>query len=121
MKSIARPNGGESEYQYDANGNMVFGPKGHFEYYANNSVRLIYKSKDAWSRFSYAPDGSRYYQHYSETRSISKSKSVTNVLETISIGAYEQIRDLGGPSLSSQAASKDTGSILRLRAALSRY
>ncbi|WDZ82049.1 FG-GAP-like repeat-containing protein (plasmid) [Ensifer adhaerens] len=96
VKRIAKPDGSEAEYQYDANGNMVFGPKGRFEYYANNSVRLIYKSKDAWSRFSYAPDGSRYFQHYSETRAIGKSGFVTNVLQTISVGAYEQIRDLGG-------------------------
>ncbi|MER8369679.1 hypothetical protein NKH07_24375 [Mesorhizobium sp. M1378] len=97
VKRIARPDGTESEYQYDANGNMVSGPKGHFEYYANNSVKLIYKSKDRWSRFSYSSDGTRYLQHYSETRSVGKTKYVANVLQTISVGAYEQIRDLGGP------------------------
>lgn len=97
VKRVVKPDGTEAEYQYDANGNMVFGPKGHFEYYANNTVKLIYKSKDAWSRFSYAPDGSRYRQHYSETRPVGKSGSVTNVLVTVSIGAYENIRDLGGP------------------------
>ncbi|THK37030.1 hypothetical protein EHS39_16420 [Ensifer sp. MPMI2T] len=96
VKRVERPDGSEGEYRYDANGNMVFSPKGLFEYYANNSVRLIYKSKDAWSRFSYAPDGSRYLQHYSENRQVGKNRFVSNVLQTVSVGAYEQIRDLGG-------------------------
>jgi RHS repeat-associated protein len=96
VKRIVGKDGKESEYRYDANGNMVFGPKGHFEYYANNAVRLIYKSKDAWSRFAYAPDGSRYFQHFSETREVGKGKFVSNVLLTVTVGAYEQIRDSGG-------------------------
>ena len=96
VKRVARPDGSEAEYHYDANGNMVFGPKGHFEYYSNNSVRMIYRSQDAWSRFAYAPDGSRYFQHHSETQTVGSSQSVTAVRQTISVGAYEQIRDVGG-------------------------
>lgn len=95
VSSITTANGRKLEYAYDANGNLESGPKGHLAYYANNSVRLIYASDDRWSQFRYAPDGSRVFHHYSETRDQGKKHSV-NVVQTISIGAYERISDLGG-------------------------
>ncbi|MEO9898442.1 MAG: SpvB/TcaC N-terminal domain-containing protein [Paracoccaceae bacterium] len=99
VKQVTSPDGTLSKYQYDANGNLVFGPKGHFEYYSNNSVKLIYKSNDTWSRFAYAPDGSRYFQQYSESRTTEGDQSLINVRQVFSIGLYENIRDLGGAFL----------------------
>ncbi|MGF0539380.1 RHS repeat-associated core domain-containing protein [Agrobacterium sp. ES01] len=96
VSRIIAPDGKEMEYAYDANGNMVSSPKGHFGYYANNSVQLIYASEGRWSRFQYAPDGSRIFQHYSETRKIGKKQTVTNIVTTVSVGAYERISDHGG-------------------------
>ncbi|MBG6211058.1 RHS repeat-associated protein [Labrenzia sp. EL_126] len=83
-------------YQYDPNGNMIFGPKGHFEYYANNSVKLIYKSDNLWSRFRYAPDGSRYFHHFSQTKKNKHMRGRHSVVLTMTTGAYEKIVDRSG-------------------------
>lgn len=95
--SAIRTNSGETwQYKYDPNGNMVFGPKGHFEYYANNSVKLIYKSDEIWSRFKYAPDGSRYRQLFSQRKQIGDMKGSHSLVRTTTVDSFELIEDFGG-------------------------
>ena len=43
---------------------MVFGPKGHMEYFADNYVRQITANSETWSTFSHSPDGSRYLHQF---------------------------------------------------------
>jgi len=73
-------------YEYDPNGNMILGPKGRFEYYADNSVRQITAS-DAWSTFNYAPDGTRYLHYFHDDELLTR---------TVSTGAYERISEYLG-------------------------
>jgi RHS repeat-associated protein len=96
VKEITSVEGETWKYTYDANGNMISGPKGHFEYYSNNSVRSIYKSDNLWSKFWYAPDGSRYRQLFSQKKQIGDMLGEHSLVETVSVGAYERIRDVGG-------------------------
>lgn len=94
--SAIRTNSGETwKYEYDPNGNMVFGPKGRFEYYANNSVKLIYRSDEIWSRFKYAPDGSRYRQLFSQRKQINDMKGSHSLVRTTTVDSFELIEDFG--------------------------
>lgn len=95
VSHIQTTDGEDWTYEYDANGNMVFGPKGHFEYNANNSVRLIYKSDNLWSKFWYAPDGSRYRQLFSQRKQIDDMLGEYSLVQTTTVGAYERIEDVG--------------------------
>jgi RHS repeat-associated protein len=73
-------------YEYDANGNMVFGPKGHMEYFADNAVRQVTASSETWSTFAYAPDGSRYLHHF---------RNGDLLTRTITTGSYERVAEYG--------------------------
>lgn len=99
VSAISAKKGGNAKwtYEYDANGNMVFGPKGHFEYYSDNSVRQITarkaindkSSEEVWSTFSYAPDGYRYLHQF---------RNGDLLTRTISTGPYERIAEYGAVS-----------------------
>lgn len=93
VKEIRTLKGEKHKYSYDANGNTIFSPKGHFEYYSNNSVRSIYKSNNFWSKFKYSPDGNRYYQSFSQTKKIKDILAPFTTVTKINVGAYEKIID----------------------------
>jgi RHS repeat-associated protein len=88
VKQIIAPDGSVQSYEYDPNGNLIIGPKGHFNFFSDNLVQHIYASPDYWSSFQYAPDGSRYL-HSAHDRN--------RLTETLTIGPYEQIREHYGP------------------------
>ncbi|MGO6748148.1 RHS repeat-associated core domain-containing protein [Rhizobium ruizarguesonis] len=89
VSSISNKNNGPSKwiYEYDPNGNMVFSPKGHFEYYSDNSVRQIISSSDEWSSFKYTPGGSRYLHEFRDGQLLTR---------TATTGAYEKISEFVG-------------------------
>ncbi len=91
LSGVSAEEEGQSKwtYEYDANGNMVFGPKGHMEYYADNSVRQITANSETWSTFSYAPDGYRYLHHF---------RNGDLLTRTITIGSYERVAEYGAIS-----------------------
>ena len=69
-------------YKYDLNGNMVSTPQGHFDYTADNRLKLIYFDEAKWSRFDYGPSGDRFRQ-FSRVNAQSE--------ETLYVGLYERV------------------------------
>ncbi len=114
VKSITTPNGAIEYFEYDANGNMTFGPKGHFTYDSANLVTQAYQSDEAWSAFDYAPDGSRYKM---------RSRDHAMFTETISSGSYEHIDEyfshIGHPDITRNRIyiAADTGLVAILEEA----
>jgi RHS repeat-associated protein len=84
VKSIKTKNKQKQYFSYDANGNMTFGPKGHFIYDSSNLVTEAYRSNDAWSSFSYTPDGARY---------LTRSRDHILFTETTTVGAFERVEE----------------------------
>jgi RHS repeat-associated protein len=74
--------GGDHNFRYDLNGNMVGSPQGHFEYTTDNRVGLIYAEQDSWTRFDYGPNGDRFRQFV---------RSSATSTETLYVGAYERV------------------------------
>lgn len=97
VSSIETATGESWNYKYNANGSLVHGPKGHFEYYANNLVKSIYRSDNLWSKFQYAPDGTRYQQEFSQIKKIGDIIGRHSVVRVTSVGAFEKIVDIGSP------------------------
>ncbi|WP_315752249.1 MULTISPECIES: RHS repeat-associated core domain-containing protein [unclassified Bradyrhizobium] len=82
VKSITTKEGQRQYFTYDGNGNMDFGPKGHFTYDSSNLMTEAYRSNDAWSSFEYSPDGTRY---------LIRARDHAMYTETTTIGAFERI------------------------------
>ena len=85
VSSISGWDGKKVDYTYDANGNLMSGPKIKKAYYtAGNLTAAIHGDQDTWSEFKYSPTGQKYLQ---------EMRDGPGWMRTLYLGLYERIQE----------------------------